>query len=123
MKGQITISDFRAMLDNALACIKAREAEFSQLDAVLGDGDHGQAITTAMGVVVEKSKSGEDFKTMLGDMGMEVLMQVSGSTSTLLGALFLGMSDGVSAVAELDAAAVKKMFASALKNVQMQTKA
>ena len=123
MKGQITISDFRAMLDNALACIKAREAEFSQLDAVLGDGDHGQAITTAMGVVVEKSKSGEDFKTMLGDMGMEVLMQVSGSTSTLLGALFLGMSDGVSAVAELDAAAVKKMFASALKNVQQQTKA
>ena len=60
---------------------------------------------------------------MLGDMGMEVLMQVSGSTSTLLGALFLGMSDGVSAVAELDAAAVKKMFASALKNVQQQTKA
>ena len=123
MKGQITISDFRAMLDNALSCIKTREAEFSQLDAVLGDGDHGQAIVTAMNVVVEKSKSGEDFKTMLGDMGMEVLMQVSGSTSTLLGALLLGMSDGVGEVAEIDAAGVKKMFASALKNVQMQTKA
>ena len=120
MKTILTLADFKSMFDGALAAIKAREAEFSQLDAVLGDGDHGQAIVTAMSVVVEKAQTGAGFKSMLGDMGMEVLMQVSGSTSTLLGALLLGMSDGV---AECDAAGVKKMFASALKNVQMQTKA
>ena len=111
------------MLEAALAAIKTREAEFSQLDAVLGDGDHGQAIVTAMNVVVEKAQAGAGFKSMLGDMGMEVLMQVSGSTSTLLGALLLGMSDGVAEVVEIDAHGVKKMFSSALKNVQMQTKA
>ena len=123
MKTILSLADFKSMFDAALAAIKAREAEFSQLDAVLGDGDHGQAIVTAMNVVVEKAQAGAGFKSMLGDMGMEVLMQVSGSTSTLLGALLLGMSDGVGEVAELDAAGVKKMFASALKNVQMQTKA
>ena len=123
MKTILSLADFKSMLDAALAAIKAREAEFSQLDAVLGDGDHGQAIVTAMNVVVEKAQAGVGFKSMLGDMGMEVLMQVSGSTSTLLGALLLGMSDGVGEVAEIDAAGVKKMFASALKNVQMQTKA
>ncbi len=123
MKAILTLSDFKTMFESALASIKAREAEFSQLDAVLGDGDHGQAIVTAMSVVVEKAQAGVGFKSMLGDMGMEVLMQVSGSTSTLLGALLLGMSDGVAEVVEIDAQGVKKMFSSALKNVQMQTKA
>lgn len=123
MKTILTLDDFKSMLNCALAAIKARETEFSQLDAVLGDGDHGQAIVTAMSVVVDKAQTGAGFKSMLGDMGMEVLMQVSGSTSTLLGALLLGMSDGVAECEELDAAGVKKMFASALKNVQAQTKA
>ena len=123
MKNTISLADFKAMIDNALQQIKAREDEFSQLDAVIGDGDHGQAIATAMSVGAEKATAGTAFKSMLGDMGMEVLMQVSGSTSTLLGALFLGMSDGVGEVTELSATDVKKMFASALKNVQMQTKA
>ena len=123
MKNTISLADFKAMIDNALQQIKAREDEFSQLDAVIGDGDHGQPPPTAMSVVAEKATAGTAFKSMLGDMGMEVLMQVSGSTSTLLGALFLGMSDGVGEVTELSATDVKKMFASALKNVLMQTKA
>jgi dihydroxyacetone kinase-like protein len=123
MKNTLSLADFKAMIDTSLQRIKAREDEFSQLDAVIGDGDHGQAIATAMSVVAEKAATGSAFKSMLGDMGMEVLMQVSGSTSTLLGALFLGMSDGVGEVTELSAADFKKMFASALKNVQMQTKA
>ena len=123
MKNTLSLADFKAMIDTALQRIKAREDEFSQLDAVIGDGDHGQAIATAMSVVAEKAATGSAFKSMRGDMGMEVLMQVSGSTSTLLGALFLGMSDGVGEVTELSAADFKKMFASALKNVQMQTKA
>ena len=123
MMTTLSLADFKAMIDTALQRIKAREDEFSQLDAVIGDGDHGQAIATAMTVVAAKAATGSAFKSMLDDMGMEVLMQVSGSTSTLLGALFLGMSDGVGEVAELSAADVKQMFASALKSVQMQTKA
>ena len=41
---QLTIENFKAMLDNALKNIKEREDEFSKLDAVIGDGDHGQAM-------------------------------------------------------------------------------
>lgn len=119
----LTLTDLRSMWACALTRIKAREEEFSQLDAALGDGDHGQAIVGAMQVIVEKLSSGEDFRTTLGDAGMEVMMAVSGSTSTLLGALLLGMSDGVGAVVEIDAEGVKRMFGSGLKNVQMQTRA
>ena len=119
---QLTIEGFRAMLNNALKHIKAREDEFSKLDAVIGDGDHGQAIVTAFSVVVKASEKGTEFKSMLNDMGFGVMLETSGSTSTLLGAFFLGMSDNAAGT-ELDAAAVKKMFAGGLANVQKQTQA
>ena len=55
-------------------------------------------------------------------MGFGVMLETSGSTSTLLGAFFLGMSDSAAGT-ELDAEGVKKMFAGGLANVQKQTKA
>ena len=119
---QLTIENFKAMLDNALKNIKEREDEFSKLDAVIGDGDHGQAIVTAMSAIVATAQKGTEFKAMLNDMGFDVMLQVSGSTSTLLGAFFLGMSDHASGT-ELDAAGVQALFAGGLANVQKQTKA
>ena len=59
---------------------------------------------------------------MLSEMAMAAMGQACGSTSTLIGALFLGMSDGVE-TSELDARATADMFASGLANVQRQTKA
>ena len=56
------------MLDNALKQIKAREEEFSKLDAVIGDGDHGTAIVAAMTAVNKSAQSGTEFKQILGDM-------------------------------------------------------
>ena len=119
---QLTIEAFKGMLNNALTHIKAREDEFSKLDAVIGDGDHGQAIVTAFSVVVTAGEKGTEFKSMLNDMGFGVMLETSGSTSTLLGAFFLGMSDNAAGT-ELDAAGVKKMFAGGLANVQKQTQA
>lgn len=119
---QLTIEAFKAMLDNALKQIKAREDEFSKLDAVIGDGDHGTAIVTALSAIHRIAQNGTEFKAMLGDMGMGVMLEVSGSTSTLLGAFFLGMSDHAAGT-ELDAAGVKAMFAGGLANVRQQTKA
>ena len=55
---QLTIEAFKAMLDNALKQIKAREEEFSKLDAVIGDGDHGTAIVAAMTAVNKSAQSG-----------------------------------------------------------------
>ena len=118
----LTIESFRSMLRNALERIKDREDEFSKLDAQTGDGDHGTAIVTALSAAVKTAGKGTDFKLMLNDMGFAVMMETSGSTSTLLGAFFLGMSDAASGT-ELNAADVKAMFAGGLANVGKQTKA
>ena len=52
---KLTVEDFKKMLRNALTCITERADEFSQLDAVLGDGDHGTAIVQAMSAIVESA--------------------------------------------------------------------
>ena len=119
---ELSLQQFQAMLALAFDNIKAREDEFSKLDAIAGDGDHGTAIGTAMNVLVEESKTAVDFPSMFSDMGMGVMMQTSGSTSTLLGAFFMGMGEDISG-ASLDVESVKKMFDGGLKGVQEQTKA
>lgn len=112
------------MIQNALKNITERSDEFSKLDAVLGDGDHGTAIVQAMSAIVQSADKGMEFKKMLGDMGFDVMLQISGATSTLLGGFFLGMSDVVEdGVTELDAEGVKNMFAGGLIGVKKQTKA
>lgn len=120
----ITTADFQRMISLAGQNISARAEEFSKLDAALGDGDHGEAIETAFNVIVKASNNGGDFKTMLNDMGFGVMLETSGSTSTLLGGFLLGMSDGVPAgVSELDAAQLKSMFRGGLDGICKNTKA
>lgn len=92
----LSIDVFRTMLEHAFVEIKKREDEFSKLDAQIGDGDHGTAIVTAFEAITRIAKDGTEFKTMLNDIGFGVMLETSGSTSTLLGAFFLGMSDTAS---------------------------
>lgn len=110
----------------ALANIKAREEEFSKLDAIAGDGDHGTAIVTALTIIAADAQEGTEFPAMLNDMGMGVMMKTSGSTSTLLGALFMGMGEALEPLQvtnEVNAAQLKAMFRGGLAGVQEQTKA
>lgn len=59
---KLTVEDFKKMLRNALTCITERADEFSQLDAVLGDGDHGTAIVQAMSAIVESAEKVRSLK-------------------------------------------------------------
>ena len=120
---KLTTDHFLRMIESASRNIAERADEFSQLDAVLGDGDHGEAISTAFQVIAKSAAGGKDFKTLLGDMGFGVMLETSGSTSTLLGGFLLGMSDCVPAATEIDAQQVKAMFRGGLEGVVKNTKA
>lgn len=123
MKQILNTADFQRMIATAFENIKARSDEFSRLDAALGDGDHGEAITTAFAVIDKASKADSDFKKMLSDMGFAVMLETSGSTSTLLGGFLLGMSDAAPATSEMNATQMREMFRSGLTGVQKNTKA
>lgn len=122
----LTIENFKGMMNLALANIKAREEEFSKLDAIAGDGDHGTAIVTALTIIAADAQEGTEFPAMLNDMGMGVMMKTSGSTSTLLGALFMGMGEALEPLqvtTEVTAPQVKIMFRGGVSGVEEQTKA
>ena len=57
---KLTIDDFKKMLRNALVCITERSDEFSKLDAVLGDGDHGTAIVQSMSCLLYTSDAADE---------------------------------------------------------------
>ncbi len=118
----LSTDQFRAMLEAALHSVKEKSDYFSGLDAITGDGDHGTAIVAAMNAAVEASRGVSDFKTMFNDMGFSVMLNTSGSTSTLLGGFFLGMADE-SAGTVIDAAALKTIFKGGLTGVAKNTKA
>ena len=75
-----------------------------------------------MSALVATADKGTEFKSMLNDMSFNLMLEISGSTSTLLGGFFLGMSDHAEGT-ELDVAGVKAMFAGGLEGVRKQTKA
>ncbi len=113
---------FVEMMAAGLTAVQAHKDELSALDSATGDGDHGIAICEAMSAAINSVKPDAEFKAMLNDMGFAIMMNTSGSISTLMGALFLGMSDGTSKN-ELTPEETANMFASGLGNVRNQTKA
>jgi dihydroxyacetone kinase-like protein len=117
-----TIETLKQMTAAALVAVTEHCEELSALDAATGDGDHGMAICQAMGAVNRTAQAGTELKQALGDMGFAAMTESCGSTSTLVGALFLGMSDGVDGT-ELSPTGVAAMFAAGLANVRQQTKA
>jgi phosphoenolpyruvate---glycerone phosphotransferase subunit DhaL len=119
--GLLTCDRLRSMTEAAFAAVTERADEFSALDAVAGDGDHGTAIVAALSAI-HRASGGDDLKKMLGDMAFAAMSEACGSTSTLVGALFLGMSDGANGP-ELDASATAAMFGAGLESVRKQTKA
>ncbi len=119
---KLTLQHFSAMWKHALVRVGERANEFSRFDAVTGDGDHGTAIVQALTSVVEVAGKGTEFKSMLNDMGINVMMQTSGSTSTLMGGFLLGMGDHAEGTV-LDVEQVKAMFKGGLEGLQKQTRA
>jgi dihydroxyacetone kinase-like protein len=118
----LTRECFIGMITAALKAVEANKDELSALDSATGDGDHGIAICEAMNAALNSAKPEAEFKAMLNDMGFGIMMATSGSISTLMGSLLLGMSDGVDKN-ELSPAETATMFASGLNNVRQQTKA
>ncbi len=121
---KLTLDDFKTVVAYATKTITERGEELSKMDAALGDGDHGEAIVTAMNVVNSECGKIAEFKQGLGNMGFGVMLQTSGSTSTLLGGLLLGMADAIEGEkTELTIAEVTAMFEAGVEGVAKNTKA
>ncbi len=99
------------MFDVASKVVAEQEEYLCKLDSACGDGDHGVAIKGAMDAANASIQSASNLKDAFFDAGMSAMANSNGSTSSIYGTLFMGVSDGIEAGAEsLDAQALAKAF-------------
>jgi phosphoenolpyruvate---glycerone phosphotransferase subunit DhaL len=114
------------MIAGAAARIRAEHAWLSELDSVVGDGDHGTAMLRIVDCL-EKTfadKSAEPFKARFARAGWNVMDTDGGASSSLLGLFFMGMAGAMDEQASsLDGAGIARAFAAGLTAVCKQTTA
>lgn len=107
----LTIEKLKKMFDAASKVVAEQEEYLCKLDAACGDGDHGVAIKGAMEAANASLQSASNLKDAFFDAGMAAMANSNGSTSSIYGTLFMGVSDGIDAgVESLDAQALAKAF-------------
>jgi dihydroxyacetone kinase-like protein len=122
---EVGYSDIQRIILASVEIIRANHQELSRLDSATGDGDHGTTMLRTFDSV-EKTitdAQGEDLKSLLYDIGWNIMCADGGSTGPLLGSLFMGMSESVEGKDSLDGAALAAMFRAGLNGMSEQSKA
>lgn len=105
---RLSIETWKAMLASAASSLRENKALLSRLDAVVGDGDHGEA----MGRIAEKmdetraSYQGDSIPALFETLGDDLMGVPGGSSTTLYAAFFGGLAQ--------EGAQVQAMFSGAL---------
>jgi len=108
--GRITLEELKGWLAEFARLIAEHRAQLSELDAAIGDGDHGTNMDRGMQAVVA-GMSGETIGDLVKQAGMTLVSTVGGASGPLYGTFFLRFAASAGAVGELDAA----QFAAAMR--------
>ena len=103
----------RSWLAASAAAIREQRDYLTQLDAAIGDADHGANMRRGMAAVLAKLDATPDAEpaALLKSVGMTLVSTVGGASGPLYGTLFLRMATAAGDRGELDAAG----FAAALR--------
>lgn len=116
---ELTLPILKKMFDGAARDIAAEEQNLCRLDSACGDGDHGVAMRGAIESASGAVQAASNLKDAFFDAGMAAMANSNGSTSTIYGTLFTGISDALPAGAEsLSAAQIASAFEGALASMR-----
>ncbi len=104
--------------------VTADKDVLTELDAAIGDGDHGANLTRGFGAVVEAvgDGQGQEPAALLKRVGMTLVSKVGGASGPLYGTLFLRMA-GSAGDGPLDAAAFATALRAGVRGVEERGKA
>jgi phosphoenolpyruvate---glycerone phosphotransferase subunit DhaL len=106
--------------------VEANKEYLTQLDAAVGDGDHGINMQRGMAAVlvkVDTPAEGQDIGALLKTVGMTLVSTVGGAGGPLYGTLFLQMGTAVSGKDELGPDDWAAALEAAIAGVQARGKA
>ncbi len=121
----ITTADVLTCLHKMAAVIEENKTFLTELDAAIGDADHGINMDRGFQSVLKKLPSVEDkdVGTILKTVGMALVSSVGGAGGPLYGTAFMQAGMAVAGKYELDSADVLSALEAALKGVIMRGKA
>ena len=112
-------------LRNGAATFEAHKDELTQLDAAIGDADHGANM--ARGFTAVKGKLGElqgkDIGAVFKAVAMTLISTVGGASGPLYGTFFLQAAPGAAGKAELTQQELYSVFGSGLQGLMNRGKA
>lgn len=105
--------------------IDENKGYLSELDATIGDGDHGINMSKGFKAVTEKLKedNGVDIAGILKKTGMALVSTVGGASGPLYGTAFMKSSMSVNGKIEIDIKDFSNMLKDALDGIKMRGKA
>ena len=107
------------------AVIEEQKSFLSELDAAIGDGDHGINMNRGFEAVKTKlpSLAGKDIGTIFKTVGMQLVSTVGGASGPLYGTAFMKAGAACKDRMELDDAGFLAALAAAIGGVKMRGKA
>lgn len=113
------------IIDNIATIIKENKEFLTELDAKIGDSDHGINMNKGFKMVTQKINSvkDKDCGTILKTVAMTLVSTVGGASGPLYGTAFLKASAVITGKNEINEVDAVKMFSEAISGIKMRGKA
>ena len=114
-----------SILNKIASVIEENKLYLSELDAVIGDGDHGINMNKGFNAVVTKLKDddGLDIGVILKKTGMALVSNIGGAAGPLYGTAFMKAAAAINGKSDIDINDYIKILEAALGGVMMRGKA
>ena len=102
-EGRITLDELKAWLREFARLVAEHRDELTNLDAAIGDADHGTNMDRGMAAVVAAGLGGDTIGGLCKQAGMTLVSTVGGASGPLYGTFLLRFGAAAGDVVELDA--------------------
>ncbi|WP_029688497.1 dihydroxyacetone kinase subunit DhaL [Thermoanaerobacter sp. A7A] len=122
----ITKNDVLKIVDKIVEVIKENKEYLTELDAAIGDADHGINLDRGFDAVKQKLATlpeTTDIGTILKTIGMTLVSTVGGASGPLYGTAFMRAGQVVQGKNELSEEDIVKIFEAALDGIKQRGKA
>jgi len=121
----VNLEQMRQWMLTTASAIEKNATLLSDLDAAIGDGDHGANMSRGFSAVVKKldGTPSADIGAMFKTVGMTLLSTVGGAAGPLYGGFFLELGKQSAGKQELDTATLVAMLDAGLADIKRRGKA
>jgi len=121
----LTLTGARSWIFTAAASIAGNATLLSDLDAAIGDGDHGANMNRGFSAVIAKldATAAADLGVLFKTVGMTLLSTVGGAAGPLYGGFFLALAKQCAGKTELDGIEIGALLDAGLADIQKRGKA